>query len=476
MDGNIVVRHPAFLVNHLVRWLATSESLVVSQQDTATDYPISENDLIDLQYSYGIFCKLETYASCTGTLRGSRGLGYGSVSSSLAEFTWHVCEKNHPKSKQTMSTPRRQTTLRSRVQTAATVGLAVYGAYKLGEWVVGAIRESKKGKDDEEETKRTIAAIGAASPTSPSPSPTPPPPCLDRETQRKLERHLKMTCARDSLALMQRMAPALHESIAERTSIAAERHELKRLRGDTTSTQRQQVLWRNIQTKTLVRFLLTMLAESLLFTVTWLHIHWVTASSSSVSMMTAPLLSPTQTSTLFRTLFNTILSFLDVVERQCQAAITQYTNDWDTHSDAALHMTYAKLKAGIDHCIADIISMNSSSDQNDNNKQDLWMQYVASLEQEFGESAATKDAAVAELLDLMESPLAKEVFPALFLALYVENAVRNLQQVFATKGELPLAQVIAKLSKQSFAQGEQLDRLVGLAEVQRISQIFFPED
>jgi ABC-type multidrug transport system fused ATPase/permease subunit len=369
----------------------------------------------------------------------------------------------------------------------ATVGLAIYGAYKLGEWVVGAIRESTKGKDDEEETKRTTIAVGGAvvacPRTSPSPSPAPPgPPCLDRETQRKLERHLKSTCARDSLALMQRMAPALYESIAERTSIANERHELKRLRGDTTSTQRQQVLWRDIQNKTLLRFLLTMLAESLLFTVTWLHIHWVTASSSSssasTSSITAPLLSTSQTSTLFRTLFNTILSFLDIVERQCQAAITQHTHEWDTHSDAALHMTYAKLKAGLDHCIAGIMSMNSSSDQNDNKKLDLWMHYVASLEREFGELAATKDTAAgaAELLDLMESPLAKEVFPALFQTLYVDNAVRNLQQVFSTKGELPLAQVIAKLSKQSFAQDEQLDRLVGLAEVQRISQIFFPED
>jgi hypothetical protein len=384
-----------------------------------------------------------------------------------------------------MSTPRRQTTLRSRVQNVATVGLAIYGAYKLGEWVVGTIRESTKGKDDEEETKRTTiaAAVGAAaSPrTSPSPSPATPPPCLDRETQRKLERHLKITCARDSLALMQRMAPALYESIAERTSIANERHELKRLRGDMTSTQRQQVLWRDIQNKTLLRFLLTMLAESLLFTVTWLHIHWVTASSSSssasTSSITAPLLSTSQTSTLFRTLFNAILSFLDIVERQCHAAITQHTHGWDTHSDAALHMTYAKLKAGLNHCIAGIMSMNCLSDQNDNKKLDLWMHYVASLERAFGELAATKDtAAVAELLDLMESPLAKEVFPALFQALYVDNAVRNLQQVFSTKGELPLAQVIAKLSKQSFAQGEQLDRLVGLAEVQRISQIFFPEE
>jgi hypothetical protein len=380
----------------------------------------------------------------------------------------------------TMSTPRRPTqttSLRSRVQTAATVGLAIYGAYKLGEWVVGAIRESSTKDTDVVDNKNDDGA--AASTTTPSASDPPPPPCLSRETERKLQRQRRIACAKDSLALMQRMAPALQESIVQRTGITDERNELKRLRGDTANTKRQQVLWREIQNKTLLRFVLTMLAESLLFTVTWMHVHWVASScttTSTTAPATAAVLSSSQSSALFRTLFHTVRSYLDLLEGQCHDAIVQRTNEWDTHSDAALHMTYAKFKAGLDGCITAIIDLDSSNDEN--NKNGLWMHYVAHLEQEFSESAeaVTKDAAVAELLDLMESPLAKEAFLALFQALFVENSVRFLQQVFAAKGELPLAQVIAKLSKQSFAQVEPLDRWVGLPEVLRISHVFFPEN
>jgi hypothetical protein len=380
----------------------------------------------------------------------------------------------------TMSTPRRptQTTLRSRVQTAATVGLAIYGAYKLGEWVVGAIRESSTKDQDMVENKNDDGAAASTTPPSAS-DPPPPPTCLSWETERKLQRQRRIACAKDSLALMQRMAPALKESIAERTGITEERNELKRLRGDTANTKRQQALWREIQNKTLLRFVLTMLAESLLFTVTWMHVHWVASScttTSTTAPATAAVLSSSQSSALFRTLFHTVRSYLDLLEGQCHDAIVQRTNEWDTHSDAALHMTYAKFKAGLDGCITAIIDLDSSNDEN--NKNGLWMHYVAHLEQEFSESAeaVTKDAAVAELLDLMESPLAKEAFLALFQALFVDNSVRFLQQVFAAKGELPLAQAIAKLSKQSFAQVEPLDRWVGLPEVLRISHVFFPEN
>lgn len=330
----------------------------------------------------------------------------------------------------------------------ATVGLAIYGAYKLGEWIVGTIRESRKAKDGDASNEVTSLS-----------------PPLSRETQRKLQRYRKITCAHDSLALMHRMLPSLQETIDGRTSIALERHELKRLRGDTATAQRQQELWKAIQNKTLLRFFMTMLAESLLFSVTWLHMHWVASSPSST--IPSVLSSSQSTTTLYRSLFTTIISFLDRIEDRCHDAFLRRT-DWDTHSDAALHMTYAKFKAGLDDCLACLLAGSEDT-------KNLWMQYVAYLEQCFGEESVNKDAFVAELLDLMESPLANEAFSAVLEAMYIDNSVRNLQQVFALKGELPLAQVIAKLSKQSFACD--LDRLVvGLEEVQRISQVFFPEE
>ena len=334
--------------------------------------------------------------------------------------------------------------IQARIRTIATIGFAIYGVYKLGEWAINAIRENKRQKEDSKNCSSS-AAMGDL---------PPPGPRLDRKTRKILQQHRRVTCAKDVLSFMQRMSPSLRESIAEVTSIASERKALKQLRGEPAEQQQEQ--WDIILRKTFTRLFLTISAEAILFTVVHLHIHLV----ASMQLPSA------QSSLIMLKLFDTLVLFVtDDMEKLIHGAVDAEMSciGWNTAtSDAALHMTYAKLKIGLDGCWQNI---------HNSIKLILWDQYVNLLDEEF---CVSKDRTTAELLDLMESPLAKETMVEISHAFYRENETLSIQPVFAERGELPLAQVIAKMSKSAF--DLEKEHLARLRSVQHIGHLLFPED
>lgn len=179
------------------------------------------------------------------------------------------------------SSRRKRQERRRPLVAAASTAVVAYTAYRVYDYFY---RSHEDNEDTNENTDRTVSSwlsslFYGEEPTPPAtgaPSKTTNRRQLDPRTRHRLAKQLILNCRRETIKAYTTCWPAVQTTIEAGTNTSELTKELKNLRtlpaGETAD--RQALLWQQIQTETITRFITTMYATFLLVLSLTMQLNW----------------------------------------------------------------------------------------------------------------------------------------------------------------------------------------------------------
>ena len=247
------------------------------------------------------------------------------------------------------STTKRRSSRTTATSLAATAAVA-YGVYRIADWVTTPPRS----EDDDQEMNggsvwsllwQTLSSPSTntssaplRTPTSATSNPQTPASPLDARTMQKLRRQSIRNCRPQIRKAFVKCWPAVQtvldsHRLTSQSTIAQVTKELKALRSqksvkdDASSNNKEEeaVLWKQLQHHTLVRYLVTLHAQALLFVSLTLQLHWVAGQ-----MMLQKSSTSTTTSTMVQTQEYFVQQGLPLLIQWVDAALRAVPPPWET--------------------------------------------------------------------------------------------------------------------------------------------------